>query len=45
MPEIADLNLLLDKKRAGSGIRISKLEEVEVEKAEIVYELAISGLG
>lgn len=45
MPEIADLNLLLDKKRAGSNIRISKLEEVEVAKAEVVYELAISGLG
>ena len=44
-PELADLSLLLEKKRAPKGVKISKLEEVEVQKAEIVYELAIAGLG
>ncbi|MBL8751742.1 MAG: hypothetical protein JNK15_00465 [Planctomycetes bacterium] len=44
VPEIADLNLLLSKKRAG-GVTIRSLTEVEMPKAEVVYELAISGLG
>lgn len=43
-PEIADLNLWLEKKRAGK-VRIKKLKEVDVEKAAIVYECSISGLG
>lgn len=43
-PEIADLNLWLEKKRAGK-VRIKKLKEVEVEKAVIVYECSIAGLG
>lgn len=45
MPEIADLNALLQKKRAGKNVRITKLVEVEVEKAAVVYECAIQGLG
>lgn len=44
MPEIADLNLWLEKKRAGR-IRVKKLKEVEVDKAAIVYECSVSGLG
>jgi hypothetical protein len=44
VPELAELNLLLSKKRAG-GVTIARLTEVEVPKAEIVYEIAISGLG
>lgn len=44
MPELADLNLLLSKNRAG-GVTISRLTEVELPKAEAVFELAISGLG
>ena len=45
VPEIADLNAELEKKRAGKGIVVSSLTEVELAKAEVVYELAISGLG
>ena len=45
MPEIADLNALLDKKHAGKGVRVVKLVEVEVEKEAVVYECAVSGLG
>ncbi len=44
VPEIADLNLALSKGRAG-GVTIKSLTEVEMPKAEVVYELAISGLG
>jgi hypothetical protein len=44
VPELADLNLALSKGRAG-GVTISRLTEVELPKAEVVYELAISGLG
>lgn len=44
VPEIADLNLALSKGRAG-GVTISKLTEVDMPRAEIVYEIAISGLG
>jgi hypothetical protein len=44
VPEIADLNVLLAKNRAG-GVSIAKLTEVEMPKAEAVYEAAISGLG
>lgn len=44
MPELADLNLALSKGRAG-GVTIRSLTEVELPKAEVVYELAISGLG
>ena len=44
MPEIADLNLWLEKKRAGK-VRVKALKEVDVEKAAIVYECSVSGLG
>lgn len=44
MPELADLNLWLEKKRAGK-VRVKALKEVEVEKADIVYECSVSGLG
>lgn len=44
VPELADLNLALSKGRAG-GVTISRLTEVDMPKAEIVYELAVSGLG
>lgn len=44
MPEIAELNAALVKKRAGK-VRVSKLAEVDVEKADCVYEVAVSGLG
>ena len=45
MPEIADLNLALTKKRAGQGVAITKLVEVDVPKADIVYEVCVNGLG
>ena len=44
VPELAELNLALVKGRAG-GVTIAKLTEVELPKAEVVYELGISGLG
>ena len=43
-PEIANINAALQKGRAGR-VRISKLKEVEVEKADIVYEVSVAGLG
>lgn len=43
VPEVADLNAALDKGRL-PGIRVTRLAEVEVPKAEIVYEVQISGL-
>lgn len=44
-PEIADLNAALTKGRAGTGVKVSNLKEVELPKAEVIYEIAISGLG
>ena len=44
VPELADLNLWLEKKRAGR-IRVKVLKEVDVEKAAIVYECSVAGLG
>ena len=44
VPELADLNLWLEKKRAGR-VRVRVLKEVDVEKAAVVYECSISGLG
>jgi hypothetical protein len=44
VPELADLNLALSKGRAG-GVTITRLTEVEMPKAEVVYEIAIAGLG
>jgi len=45
VPEIADLNLALTKKRAGPGVSIKSLTEVDMPKADVVYEVSISGLG
>lgn len=45
VPEIADLNVALEKGRAGKGVTISVLTEVELPKADEIYELAIKGLG
>lgn len=45
VPEIADLNAALEKGRAGKGVTITVLTEVELPKAEEIYEIAISGLG
>jgi len=44
VPEIASLNAALQKGRAGK-VRIAKLKEVEIDKADIVYEVSVSGLG
>lgn len=45
MPEKADLDLALTKGRAGKGVAIKSLTEVEMPKADEVYEVSISGLG
>jgi hypothetical protein len=45
VPEIADLNLALTKKRAGPGVAIKTLVEVDMPKAEVVYEVSVNGLG
>ncbi len=39
------MNTALEKGRAGKGIVIKSLAEVELPKAEEVFELAIAGLG
>ena len=39
------MNVALEKGRAGKGILIRSLAEVELPKAEEVFELAIAGLG
>jgi len=44
VPEIADLNEALEKGRAGK-VTISVLTEVEMPKADEIYEIAIKGLG
>ena len=44
-PVIEDLNAALEKGRAGKGVKVTTLAEVEIPKADIVYEVAISGLG
>ena len=43
-PEIADLNMWLEKKNERKA-KIRGLKEVDVQKAAIVYECSISGLG
>lgn len=45
VPEKADLDAALQKGRAGTGVKVSRLAEVDMPKAEVVYEIAISGLG
>jgi hypothetical protein len=44
-PVVDDLNTALTKQRAGTGVKVSSLAEVELPKAEVVYEIAVSGLG
>jgi hypothetical protein len=44
-PEIAELNAMLAKEPACKGVTIRSLKEVEMPKAEVVYELTVSGLG
>ena len=44
VPEIAEINASLRKKRAGK-VRVKTLKEVEVKKADVVYEVAVAGLG
>jgi hypothetical protein len=44
VPEIAELNLELSKKRAG-GVTVTALKEVEMPKADCVFEVSVSGLG
>ena len=44
-PEIADVNAALAKDNITKSVRIKTLAEVELPKAEAVYELQISGLG
>ena len=39
-----DLNLWLEKKNE-KLVKVKTLKEVDVEKAEIIYECSISGLG
>jgi len=45
VPEIADLNLALTKNRAGPGVAVTTLAEVDMPKAEAVYEVSVNGLG
>tara|TARA_R100000234_G_scaffold50162_1_gene30037 strand:- start:432 stop:563 length:132 start_codon:yes stop_codon:yes gene_type:complete len=43
---MADLNMLLIKKNPASfRPRIKKLAEVDVTKAEVIYEVSVAGLG
>jgi hypothetical protein len=44
-PEIADLNLALTKGRAGKGITIRAITEVELPKPAAAFEISIAGLG
>jgi hypothetical protein len=43
-PDIADLNAALVKGRI-TKVKITRLAEVELPKAEAVYQLTVSGLG
>lgn len=44
VPEIADLNDALAKKRM-KAFKVTTLTEVDMPRAEVVYELQIAGLG
>ena len=44
-PVIEDLNAALEKGRAGKGVKVTTLAEVDMPKADCVFEVAISGLG
>jgi hypothetical protein len=45
VPEIAELNEVLTQKKAGKGIRVKTLAEVEVQKPDAIYEVTVAGLG
>lgn len=44
VPDLETLNQLLVKKRV-TDVKVSSMKEVDIPKAECVYELQISGLG
>lgn len=44
VPEVDELNEALAKGRAGK-VKITRIHEVELPKAEAVYEVTIAGLG
>lgn len=44
MPDATALNAMLEKGRI-TKIKVTSVAEVELPKAEEVYELAVSGLG
>jgi hypothetical protein len=44
VPEMADLNAQLTKQRSG-GVTITRLTEVDMPKAEVIYEVTVAGLG
>lgn len=44
IPEAADLNLLLQKNRMKT-VKVTSVAQVELPKTEVVYELAVRGLG
>ncbi|MBL8751035.1 MAG: hypothetical protein JNK78_17885 [Planctomycetes bacterium] len=43
-PETAELNAALEKERALKGVKISTLGEVEMPKADAVFEIQVAGL-
>lgn len=43
MPEAAELNAVLEKNRVKQ--KVAKIAEVEIPKADAVFELTVSGLG
>jgi len=43
-PDVADFNSMLRKKNMGK-VRVTSLEEVDMEKPVACFELAIKGLG
>lgn len=44
-PETAELNAAIEKERALKGVKVSTLGEVEIAKADGVFEIQIAGLG
>ena len=44
-PDLAELNETLVKNRVKGGIKLTKLDLVDVPVAEVVYEVAIAGMG
>ncbi len=44
-PDVAELNALLAKKNMPKTIKVSAVQEVDVEKHDACYEVSVSGLG